>query len=123
MNNYGYQQYKEQSVNTMTNNEMLLLLFDEAVKRMTRAELALSKQDYGLFDASITRTQEIIRYLNNTLDMKYPISRELTRLYDFFLFELSRISAGRKLDALKELKPLISDLRDTFKQADKISGK
>ena len=29
MNRNGYQQYKEQSVYTMTQGEMLLLLFDE----------------------------------------------------------------------------------------------
>ena len=37
----AYQQYKTQSVNTMTASEMLLLLFDELVKRLGRAELAL----------------------------------------------------------------------------------
>ena len=31
----GYQQYKNQSVSTMTQGEMLLLLFDELVKRIT----------------------------------------------------------------------------------------
>ena len=30
----GFQQYKEQSVNTMTQGELLLLLFDELVKRL-----------------------------------------------------------------------------------------
>ena len=48
----GFQQYKEQSVNTMTQGELLLLLYDELVKRITRAELALNKQDYPTLDAS-----------------------------------------------------------------------
>lgn len=39
----GFQQYKEQSVNTMTQGELLLLLYDELVKRLTQAELALNK--------------------------------------------------------------------------------
>ena len=64
----GYQQYKEQSINTMTQGELLLLLYDELVKRATRAELALDKQDYPLFEASIDRCLEIIRYLDDTLD-------------------------------------------------------
>lgn len=54
----GYQQYKEQSINTMTQGELLLLLYDELVKRATRAELALDKQDYPLFEASIDRCLE-----------------------------------------------------------------
>lgn len=121
MNNYGYQQYKEQSVNTMTGGEMLLLLFDEAIKRLTRAEIALEKKNYTLFNESVTRTQEIFRYLIETLDRRYAISNELSRLYDFFLFELSRLSAGRNPEIVKELKPLVLDLRNTFKEADKLS--
>ena len=49
MDMHGYEQYKAQSVNTMTRGELLLLLYDELVKRLTRAELAIGKQDYTLF--------------------------------------------------------------------------
>lgn len=31
---YGYEQYKEQSINTMTKGEQLVLLFDEVVKNL-----------------------------------------------------------------------------------------
>ena len=41
----GYQQYREQSLNTMTQGELLLLVYDELVKRLTQAELALAKED------------------------------------------------------------------------------
>lgn len=51
----GFQQYKEQSVNTMTQGELLLLLYDELVKRLTQAELALNKQSYELFEDSVQR--------------------------------------------------------------------
>ena len=36
----GYQQYKQQSVDTMTSGEMLILLFDGAVRNVTSAGLA-----------------------------------------------------------------------------------
>ena len=49
----GYQQYKMQAVNTMTKGEMLLLLYDELIKRLTRAELALEREDYEVFEASV----------------------------------------------------------------------
>ncbi len=73
---HGYEQYKAQSVNTMTRGELLLLLYDELVKRLTRAELAIGKQDYTLFEASITRCIEILEYLDDTLDPQYPISHD-----------------------------------------------
>lgn len=118
----GYNQYKMQSVNTMTRGEMLLLLYDEIPKRLTRAEIALEEKDYELFDKSVTRVEEIVRYLEQTLNMEYTVSRDLRRMYEFFLFETSRLKAGRRVEVIHELKPLVTELRDAFKEAEKISG-
>lgn len=115
----GYQQYKMQSVSTMTRGEMLLLLYDELTKRLTRAQIALEEENYELFDKSVQRSREIVRYLDKTLNMEYSISYELRRMYEFFLYELSRLQAGRNSAVIQELKPLVADLRDAFKEASK----
>lgn len=118
----GYQQYKEQSVSTMTQSELLLLLYDELVKRATRAELALTKQDFPLFEASVDRCVDIIHYLDDTLDHQFEISGDLSRLYEFFCYQLSRVKAGRNVEELQRMKPMLADLRDTFHTAAKSSG-
>lgn len=118
----GYQQYKEQSVNTMTQGELLMLLYDELVKRITRAGLALDKEDYPLFEASVDRCVDIVEYLDNTLDCQYPISGELSKLYEFFCYELRRIKIGRNREALQSIKPMFADLRDTFRTAERNSS-
>lgn len=118
----GYQQYKEQSVNTMTQGELLLLLYDELVKRITRAELAIKQQDYPLFEASVDRCVEIVEYLDDTLDYQYPISEELSKLYEFFCYELRRIKVGRNVPELENIKPMLIDLRDTFRTAERSSS-
>lgn len=115
----GYEQYKLQSVNTMTSGEMLLFLYDELLKRLARAQIALEDENYDLFNQSVQRSKEIVQYLNTTLNMNYKISYELRRMYDFFLFELSRLQAGRKVAVIQELKPLVAELRDAFKEASK----
>lgn len=115
----GYEQYKMQSVNTMTRGEMLLLLYDELIKRLTRAQIALDDKNYALFDKSVQRSREIVQYLKKTLNMEYKISYELRRMYEFFLFEISRLQAGRNGAVVDELKPLVIELRDAFKEASK----
>ena len=60
MDRRGYQQYKQQSVNSMTPGELLLLLYDELVKRGTIASIALDKADYPTFEAAIDRCVDII---------------------------------------------------------------
>lgn len=117
----GYQGYKEQGINDMTPGELLMLLYDELVKRLLRAGLALDKADYPLFEASVDRSLDIIRYLDDTLDMQYPISRNLNRLYDYFSFELNRVKAGRNKTELERVKTMVGELRDTFREAQKNS--
>lgn len=121
MNNYGYQQYKQQSVNTMTSGELLLLLFDECAKRLTRAEMALKTTDFATFDASMDRVSQIIKYLDTTLDKTYEIGREISKLYEYFQFQVARIKAGRNVELIHELRAMVMDLRNTFKEADRIS--
>ena len=115
----GYQGYKEQGINDLSQGELLLLLYDELVKRLLRADLALGKEDYPLSEASVDRSLDIIRYLDDTLDMQYPISRSLNRLYDFFSFELNRVKAGRNKTELDRVKTMVGELRDTFREAQK----
>ena len=117
----GYQGYKEQGINEMTPGELLLLLYDELIKRLLRADLALGKADYPLFEASVDRCLDIIRYLDDTLDMQYPISRNLNRLYDYLSFELNRVKAGRNKTELDRVKTMAGELRDTFREAEKTS--
>ena len=115
----GYQGYKEQGINDMTPGELLMLLYDELVKRLLRAGLALDKKDYALFEASVDRSLDIIRYLDDTLDVQYPISRNLNRLYDYFSYELNRVKLGRNKAELDKVRPMLTDLRDTFRTASK----
>lgn len=118
----GYEQYKMQSVNTMTKSEMLLLLYEELIKRLNRCQLALEKEEYELFDRDSTRCREIVQYLKDTLNMEYGISRDLRRMYDFFQYEIARVQAGRNTEVIRELKLLVIELRDAFKEAGKASG-
>ncbi|MBQ9458895.1 MAG: flagellar protein FliS [Oscillospiraceae bacterium] len=115
----GLQNYKAQSLNTMTQGELLLLLLDELIKRLLRADIALEQKDYPQFEASIQRCIDIVRYLDDTLDRRYEVSRGLHRLYDFFCYDLNRIMLGRNKTELDKLRPMITDLRDTFRIAEK----
>ena len=68
----GYQQYREQAINTMTPGELLLLVYDELIKRLTQAELALAKEDYPTFDAAVDRSVAIVHYLDDTWITNIP---------------------------------------------------
>ena len=113
------QQYKEQMINTMTQGELLLLLYDELVKRLMQAEIARDKSMFPAFEASVQRGIEIVHYLNATLDKKYPISHDLSRLYEYFTYELGRAKIGRNKPVLVHVREKAAELRDAFRIAQK----
>ncbi len=115
----GYQHYREQAVNTMTPGELLLLLYDELVKRLTQAEISLNQEDYPTFEGAVDRSVDIIHYLDDTLDRQYPISAQLTRLYEYFCYELSRVKSGRNKTELQRVKRMAGELRESFRTAEK----
>ena len=118
----GYQQYKQQSINSMTPGELLLMLYDELVKRSTLASMALEKENWPQFEEAMDRCIDIVNYLGETLDREYPISRDLSRMYDYFTYEMGRIKTGRNKKELARLRPMLVDMRDTFRAAEKNSG-
>ena len=119
--NIELQAYKEQAINTMTAGEMLILLYDELVKRLKKAKILAGKSDFENFEAEIKRCQEIVSYLNINLDRKFEISKNLSSLYNFFNYQLIRVNASRNMELIDELLPLVEDLRETYREADKLS--
>jgi len=117
MNPRGFDTYKAHAISTMTPSELMFLLFDELVKRLIQAELALNKQEFSLFETLTQKSIDIIQYLDATLDRQYPISKDLARLYEYFTYELERAKIGRHLEPLNHVKTMIIDLRGTFRQA------
>ncbi len=112
----GYSQYKEKSIYSMSGPELLLLLFDEAIRRLSRAERSLQEKDYKDFEDCIRRTTRIVRYLTDILNMDYPISRDLRRIYTYLVYDLSRVSAGRerRQDEIGRIRHILSELREGF---------
>ena len=117
----GYQQYRQNSLETMTQGELLLLVYDELVKRLKLAHIELGRQQYDNFEKAVDRSLEIVRYLSDTLDRRYPISANLDRLYEYFCYELSRVKAGRNETELERVTRMVDELRDSFRQAEKNS--
>ena len=117
MDRRGYQQYKQQSVGSMTSGELLLLLYDELVKRATMASIALDKGEFPAFEAAVERCIDIVNYLDETLDRQYPISQDLGRMYEYFTHQLGRIK-----QELEKLRPMLAEMRDAFHTAETNSG-
>ncbi|MDR1604611.1 MAG: flagellar export chaperone FliS [Gracilibacteraceae bacterium] len=114
-----YQNYKQQAVYNMTPPELLLLLYDELVKRIHLSMGALEKQDVGEAHRHLLRAQDIVRYLSVTLKDGYEISEPMDKLYDYFLQRLVLANVRKDRAVLAEILPMIEELREAWRQAGK----
>lgn len=114
-----YQAYRQQSVMTMTQGEMLNKLFEETVKQLSLAEMYLKDKDYNKTNDALQRAQRILNHLRATLNFDYDISNNLAALYEFFVSKIVEANIKKKPEPIREILPLVKDLQETFIEADK----
>lgn len=116
-----FEQYKKTSVNTMTKGELLILLFDEAIKKLNQSKLLMEHNDFENANMSLEKTRKIFNHLIVTLDDKYQLSQDLADMYMFFNSQIIKSSSMKSTKYIDEILPMIKDLRNTWEEADKIS--
>ena len=116
-----YKKYREQSINTMTQGELLGLLYDTCVKRLNEGVYFIEEKNYSKANESLQKAERILRYLDGTLDRQYEISENLTLLYDYFLRRIMTGNIHKDVAPINEVIPMIEDLGKTFKEAEKIA--
>jgi len=116
-----YQQYKSQSLQTLTQGELVVKLFEEASKQVSTAIFLTNQNNsYKAFNC-IKKAQKIISTLNASLDMNYAISIELNDIYGFLHKMLGEAAAEQDAKLMKDLLAIIDELKVTFRQAEKIA--
>lgn len=116
-----FEQYKKTSVNTMTKGELLILLFDEAIKKLNQSKILMEHEDYENANVNLEKCRKIFNHLIVTLDDKYKLSQELAEMYMFFNKELIKASSMKSIKNIDNILPMVKDLRDTWAEADKIA--
>ena len=114
-----YQAYKQQSVMTMTQGEMLNTLYDGLLKALYAAKGGLETRDYTVANRELIRAQKILNYLKTTLNHQYEIANNLEMLYNFFLQQIVQANVRKSSEHMDDVIVMVTQLRDAFVQADK----
>ena len=96
-----YQQYKVQSLETLTKEEVVVKLFEEASKQINMGIFYETHENTFKSYNCIAKAQKIIRSLHLSLDMKYAISQELSEIYQFIHDKLGEAGAKRDISLMK----------------------
>ena len=114
-----YAKYKQQSIMTMTQGDMINLLFDETINRLNKGLAGLEAGDCEATNTHFKKAQAIISHLESTLDGQYPVSQNLSSLYEYFNYQIIQANIKKNPDPVREVLPMIMELKEAFAQADK----
>ncbi|MDR1247492.1 MAG: flagellar protein FliS [Clostridiales Family XIII bacterium] len=119
--NNPYAQYKARSLETMTNGEIIVRLFEEASKQISTAIFLTSQgEDVKAFNC-ISKAQKVVSTLSLSLDMSYGISLQLSDLYTFIHGELGKAVAAKDAASMKSMLGMVDELKVTFRQAERMA--
>jgi flagellar protein FliS len=111
--------YQTQSVLTASPGQLVLMLYDAALRFLAQARAALEgdKNDWHRFEVineKIKRAQNIISELRGTLnhEASAEIAANLDRLYEYYNRRLFEANIKKEVAPLIEVEGLLSELRD-----------
>lgn len=125
MYNQAYNAYKKASVKTASPAELIVLLYEGAVKKLASASSKFTADgklpvaQIESFSADILRAQEIITELQVSLDMEQggQIAQNLMSLYLYFNDQLRSANISRSKEKVDFVQNMMSELSATWKKA------
>lgn len=109
-----YAQYKNNKVMSASGPELTLMLYDGAIKFLNVADFAIEKNDIGKAHQNIIKTEKIIDYLRNTLDMKYPVAQDFENMYSYIARRLVEANIGKDREIIAEINEHMHAIRDNW---------
>jgi flagellar protein FliS len=116
-----YKESKKIALESMSKGEVVIKLFEEASKQIKLGILLIQKDDVAKAYNAVAKAQKVVSSLSQSLDMNYPISGELREMYDFLYTKLGEANVSKDIALLDDLWKLVNELKDAFKEADKIN--
>lgn len=108
--------YGNNKINTASQAELTLMLYDGAVKFANRAKDALEVKDYETVNTNIQKCRNIVVELLSTLDHKYPVAKDFETLYNYIYALLTDANMKKDMEQLDKALVELRDIRDIWKE-------
>ncbi len=116
-------QYQNNQVLTASPDQILIMLYDGAIRFVRQAKQAIIDGRIGDKATAISKAIAIVTEFSNTLDYEIggEIAIDLGRLYDFMTNELSAVNLRSDAKRLEPVEKILLDLREGFSEAAEIN--
>jgi flagellar secretion chaperone FliS len=107
--------YRANAILTASHGQQIVMLYDGARRFLFQAATAMSEGQGVAAHNKLTRAEDIIRHLRNTLDMSQGLLAErLNAIYSFALSHLRQARLEQDAGKLEEISDLLGRLRDSW---------
>lgn len=117
----AYAHYNNSKVLTASPAELTLMLYEGAIKFCNIAIVAIEQKDVPKAHTNIVKTQKIIDYLRQTLDMNYPVAQDFENIYVYLSRRLVEANYKKDPEILEEVNGHLRSVRDTWKEVMRIN--
>jgi len=114
--------YLENSVRTASPGQLLIMLYDIAIRNAKNAMEFIDTKKYDQASEHLVRAQGAIEELMSTLNMDIPVSKNLMMLYEYFLHRLIEGNVSKNNEPIKEVLGHLVDLKSTWVEAIRITN-
>ena len=124
--------YKETKIKTASQGQLLIMLYDEAIKQLDRGLDLLDMNNSGkkdparieLFGKAITKTQDILTELMVSLDFEQgeDVAKNLFALYTWFSRELLEASIKQEAVRILTVRTMLNELRTAWHEIAKMAA-
>ncbi|MEB3287505.1 MAG: flagellar export chaperone FliS [Vampirovibrionales bacterium] len=116
-------QYLRQRIETSSPEELLIMLYEGAIRFLVTAKKALPENDIQTFHNNLIRTQNIITEFMSSLDMDLggETAVNLFNLYEYLNYRLVQANIKKDAEMIDEVLDHLRKLKDTWQEAIRLS--
>ncbi|WP_054025393.1 flagellar export chaperone FliS [Bacillus sp. FJAT-28004] len=111
--------YLQNTIQTATPGQLLIMLYDGAIRFCRQGIEAIKEQRYADANTSLLKVQDIVSEFIITIDRSNPISENLLKLYEYFNTRLIEANMKKDVEPAEEVLAHLIDLKETWIQAAK----
>jgi len=82
-------EYSDNNILQSTPEGLILLLYNKCISNIEAAKYYNGKKNIEKTNKYLQKSQDILYYLQSTLDNKFEISKQLSTMYDFIINQLT----------------------------------
>jgi flagellar secretion chaperone FliS len=119
------QHYAEEQIKTASKEQLLIMLFDGAIKFLRIAKKAMIAKDYEKSNNHLIKAQNIITEFMVSLDVEQggATAEGLLELYEFYHYSLVKANIKKDIPLIQEITDQLVDMRKMWADAIQIVAK